>query len=94
MLQKATSVRGILIVVALLLITNLAVTLLSGNQAALISNVTAQQTQPLPVAATKVDIVQGFSIKDMKEVVSLGDGRTFVVSNANGFMVYQVNSGR
>ncbi len=93
MLQKAASVRGILIVIAILLVANLLVTLLSGsaNHATLVTQVGAQNVGPLPMA-NKVQVVQGFSIANMKDVVSLGDGRTFVVSNANGFMVYQVDA--
>ncbi len=95
MLQKAASVRGILIVIAILLIANLLVTLLAGsaNHATLVTQVGAQNAAPLPLPmANKVQVVQGFSIANMKDVVSLGDGRTFVVSNANGFMVYQVDA--
>lgn len=36
--------------------------------------------------------LQGYPVDGLKEVVSLGDGRTFVVSNTKGFMVYQVSN--
>ncbi len=32
----------------------------------------------------------GFPVKDLKSIVSVGDGRSFVASNSEGFMVYQV----
>jgi predicted RNA-binding protein with TRAM domain len=45
----------------------------------------------------RVSSVGGHSVMSLKDVVSLGDGRTFVVSNPNGFVVFQVepvNPGR
>ncbi len=55
------------------------------------------QAQSSPIASNKVTpkvlavkSVQGFSVADLKDVVSLGDGKSFVVSNPKGFMVYTV----
>ena len=42
----------------------------------------------------KVNRLEGYSVEDLKEVVSVGDGRSFVVSNPKGFMVYQVVQSR
>src|SRR5688500_3347642 len=42
----------------------------------------------------KVSRLEGFAVEDLQDVVSDGDGRSFVVSNSKGFMVYQVNPSR
>lgn len=38
----------------------------------------------------KLKEVGGYKVTDLKDVVVLGDGKSFVVSNTSGFMVYQV----
>ncbi|MGI8905431.1 MAG: hypothetical protein ACR2IE_02945 [Candidatus Sumerlaeaceae bacterium] len=39
-----------------------------------------------------VKSLQGFSVADLKDVVAVGDGKSFVVSNPKGFMVYTVET--
>lgn len=39
---------------------------------------------------SRVSRLEGFSVEDLQSVVAVGDGRSFVVSNPKGFMVYQV----
>lgn len=41
-----------------------------------------------------VKAVKGFPVEDLKEVVPLGDGMSFIATNSKGFMVYQVLPGR
>jgi hypothetical protein len=50
---------------------------------------TVQANQVAPTRMT-VKAMQGFTVADLKDVVSVGDGKTFVVSNTKGFMVYSV----
>jgi hypothetical protein len=38
----------------------------------------------------RVSAIGGNQVSNLKEIVSLGDGKTFVVSNPGGFLVYQV----
>jgi hypothetical protein len=38
-----------------------------------------------------VKTLDGFAVADLKDVVAVGDGRSFVVSNTKGFMVYQLD---
>lgn len=38
----------------------------------------------------KLLTLNGFPVEDMKDIVALGDGRSFIASNPKGFMVYQV----
>jgi hypothetical protein len=51
-------------------------------------NIVSSNT-PVPQKVA-VKTLQGFTVADLKDVVSLGDGRTFIVSNTKGFMVYTV----
>lgn len=51
------------------------------------STVTSNQT---PARKLVVKVVQGFSVSELKSVVPVGDGKSFVVSNDKGFMVYTV----
>lgn len=48
---------------------------------------------PRPLPPT-VNAVKGYSVNDLRDVIALGDGKTFVVSNSKGFMVYQVGTER
>jgi hypothetical protein len=48
-------------------------------------NTPAPSSQNITVKALK-----GFMVQDLKDVVAVGDGKSFVVSNPKGFMVYQV----
>lgn len=38
----------------------------------------------------ELQMLRGFTVKDLSSVVALGDGMTFVATNPEGFMVYQV----
>ena len=60
----------------------------------IVGSAQAQTVTPTPTTPQRPDIVRnlnGFPVEELKEVVALGDGRTFIVSNDQGFMVYQVN---
>lgn len=50
-----------------------------------------QNTTPVTYKLNRVD---GVSVEDIQDVVAVGDGRSFVVSNSKGFMVYQVTPSR
>jgi hypothetical protein len=39
----------------------------------------------------RVKTLDGFAVADLKDVVAVGDGKSFVVSNTKGFMVYQLD---
>lgn len=41
----------------------------------------------------RIDVrpVRGYSVNQMKDIIVLGDNKSFIVSNPNGFMVYQVD---
>lgn len=55
------------------------------------SNRREQNTTPVSYKLSRVD---GVSVEDIQDVVAVGDGRSFVVSNTKGFMVYQVTPSR
>jgi len=88
-------VRSMLAVIAVLLAANLIVLAATrGQQGVAVDSVAQAQvrTTPTPVpSASTVKAVKGYSVDDLKEVISLGDGKTFVVSNPKGFMVYRVD---
>ncbi len=52
-----------------------------------------RRTEEKPITY-KVNRLEGFAVEDLQDVVSVGDGRSFVVSNTKGFMVYQVSPSR
>lgn len=85
-----------LAVVAVLLAANLAQSVFSPDSSAsgqlLLSGAQAQSNRtPTPsVQNFSVRSLKGFQVEDLKEVVAVGDGQSFVVSNSKGFMVYQV----
>lgn len=86
-------VKVMLVVIAFLLAANLmrqnnhATPMASSIMLPLESSAQAQTGSPASVRT-----VQGFNVADLQSIISLGDGKTFVVSNPKGFMVYTVES--
>ena len=85
--------KVVLVLIAALLAANL---FRSGGKADFVfpleSSAHAQSTIANTTSLRKLVVksLQGFSVTDLKEVVAIGDGKSFVVSNPNGFMVYTV----
>lgn len=79
-------VKIMLVVIAVLLGANL----LKPNGALLSSQAQAQVMKGVGEQAKRYDVkaVRGYEVKSLQDVVALGDGKSFVVSNPNGFMVY------
>ena len=78
----------LLVLVAGLLVANL---LQSQSSSSLVGSAQAQDATVIPPPTSyKVRSLEGFTVEDLKDVVAVGDGRSFVVSNSKGFMVYQV----
>lgn len=85
----------LLIVVAGLLAANLVKTSNSADvvpMPSFLSSAQAQVAAPVsePSRKYQVNSLKGFSVEDLQDIVAVGDGRSFVVSNSKGFMVYQV----
>ncbi len=55
----------------------------------------AQAQSPSTIASSnginRVTAIGGFRVSDLKEVVAVGDGKSFVVTNPSGFQVYRVD---
>lgn len=88
-------IKIMLAVVAGLLAANLLQSMFSDSNASsqlFLSAAQAQTTQqPTPAAQNyAVRSLKGFTVEDLQDIVAVGDGRSFVVSNSKGFMVYQV----
>jgi hypothetical protein len=86
MMLQDRFVKVMLVIIAVLLALNLvkpAVSLFS-------SPAQAQVTRGVGTQAKRFDVkaVRGYEVKSLQDVVVLGDGKSFVVSNPNGFMVY------
>ena len=83
-----------LVIIALLLGLNLLLATGGRISSPFESKVQAQVMKGLGEAARMYDVrpVRGFEVTSLKEIISLGDGKTFVVSNPNGFMVYQMDA--
>lgn len=81
-------VKIMLVVIAALLALNL---LRPGTTGLLSSPAQAQITKAVGDTTRRYDVkaVRGYQVTGLKDVVMLGDNKTFVVSNQNGFMVYQ-----
>jgi hypothetical protein len=77
-------VKLMLVVIAVLL----AVNLVKPGTSLFTVPVNAQTSDP----ARRYDVapVKGFQVAGLKDVVAVGDGRSFVVSKPDGFMVYQI----
>lgn len=93
----------LLLVVAGLLAANLAQSLRksAAPQADLFISAAQAQSRgsvrpemPSLSAPPTVTSVKGFTVQDLQNVVAVGDGKSFVVSNTKGFMVYQVGPTR
>jgi hypothetical protein len=92
-MSNSRFMRGGMAIIAILLLANLAVMIATGgNRGIELANVANAQSRSRveEPRVSSVRSVQGFQVDDLKEVVSLGDGKTFVVSNPKGFMVYTV----
>ncbi len=84
-------VKIMLVVVAVLLAGNLLQSLFSSATPSLISSAQAQsRNNSSNTERYEIKSLKGFTVKDLKSIVSVGDGRSFVASNSDGFMVYQV----
>jgi len=83
----------LLVLVAGLLVANLLQSqsspFVTGNAQA--QNATVATPVPQDVTYT-VRTVGGFPVENMKDAIAVGDGRSFVVTNTKGFMVYQIQS--
>jgi len=81
----------LLVLVAGLLAANL---VQSQNSPSFIGSAQAQSKSVVTPAPTETKdtlrTLAGFPVEDMNEVVAVGDGRSFVVTNKKGFMVYQI----
>ena len=75
-----------LVVIAVLLALNLVKPTLSFFS----TPAQAQVTRGVGSQAKRFDVraVRGYEVKSLQDVVVMGDGKSFVVSNPNGFMVY------
>jgi hypothetical protein len=91
--------HGILTIIAILLLLNLfkpvdrpLATIESQAQAQATDNRTLVIPTPIQRQANnlRISAVGGNQVSNLKDVVPLGDGRSFVVSNPGGFLVYQV----
>lgn len=83
-------IKMMLVLIAVLLALNLMRT----NQTGLFSSpAQAQVIKGIGEQARRYDVkaVRGFQVNGLQDVVVLGDGKTFVVSNQNGFMVYTID---
>jgi hypothetical protein len=82
-------VKIMLVVIAALLALNL----LRPGTSVVTTPATAQIINTTPPALPMLDIkpVRGYQVAGLKDVVAVGDGRSFVVSRSDGFMVYQVS---
>jgi hypothetical protein len=84
-------IKIMLVTIAALLAANL----FHGGKAELVlplesSAVAQSAANPSTPRRLTVKAVQGFTVADLKDVVAVGDGKSFVVSNTKGFMVYTV----
>ncbi len=92
-MQQDRFVKVMLVLIAALLGLNLAVAL-GVRLPQFASTAQAQVTKGVGENARTIDVrpVRGYQVSSLKEVTVLSDGKTFVVSNPNGFMVYQVDN--
>ena len=86
--------KTMLVVIAVLLGLNLLFTAGDRIMAPFESKAQAQVLKGAGDGARMYDVraVRGFEVTALKEIISLGDGKTFVVSNPTGFMVYQMDA--
>lgn len=89
-------IKVLLIIIAGLLAANLCQSMFKSqsspadvfvNAAQAQSNSSNRGQKALPPT---VRSLKGYTVEDLRNVVALGDGQSFVVSNTKGFMVYQV----
>ena len=91
-------VKTMLVVIAALLALNL----FKSSNGIETANAFAQSNPAMPTAAaalldtkiqaTDVKPVKGYAVSNIKDVVAVGDGKTFVVAAPDKFMVYRVDS--
>lgn len=89
-------VKIMLVIIAVLLAANLLRPAESRPPALFVSSAQAQQSGQYSTAAASASLsvtaIGGYRVSDLKEVVAVGDGQSFVVSNPNGFQVYRVEN--
>lgn len=87
-------VRVMLVVIAALLAANLFKSGGSMNALDIASRGTAQVVKGVGDTARTFDVkpVRGYKVAQLKDVVVLGDQKSFVVSNNDGFMVYSLDA--
>lgn len=85
-------VKAMLVVIAAMLAANL---LRPSDQPFVTLESSAQGQAPGTVASSngvnRVTAIGGFRVSDLKEVIAVGDGKSFVVTNPSGFQVYRVD---
>lgn len=83
-----------LTLVAVLLAANLAQSLFTNDDAStelFVGNANARSSSSTRYQENyKLTTLKGFTVNELTDVVALGDGKSFIVSNSTGFMVYQV----
>lgn len=88
--------KGILLVIAGLLVVSLFRSGGSEQQVALPSFIGSAIAQTNTSANEptytnyRLRSVGGQEVTDIKDIIAVGDGKSFIVSNTKGFMVYQV----
>lgn len=82
-------VKIMLVIIAVLLALNL----VRPGTSVMTTPATAQviTTTTLPPPTLDVKPIKGFTVAGLKEIVAVGDGKSFIVSRADGFMVYRVD---
>ena len=88
-------VKVLLVIIAGLLVVNLFRSNDQSSQVqlpAIIGSAIAQSSSndTTNYSSYRVRSVGGQEVADIKDIIAVGDGKSFVVSNTKGFMVYQV----
>ena len=93
-MQQDKFTRTMLTAIVVLLALNLVFTAGGRIVALFESRADAQIVKGTGNSAKQYDVkpVRGYEISGLKEIVVLGDGKSFVVSNDKGFMVYQFDT--
>jgi hypothetical protein len=90
MSSKDGFLRIMLVVIAVLLALNL----FKSSGFGLESTAQAQIQKKIGDAVRVFDVkpVRGYEVKELQDIVALGDGKSFVVRTGDKFMVYQLDS--
>ena len=86
-------VKITLVVIAALLAANL---LRPSERSPILLESTAQAQDARPMSGppgmpVSVTPIGGFRVSDVKDIIPVGDGKSFVVANPHGFNVYRVD---